>query len=76
MTTANPPAPSAQVLFFSSRQHPLQSRARTTTTTTGRISNWPFKVARDKRHGNGLDIRAQAAHVIQTTAAHWWPPEA
>ncbi|PLC01723.1 hypothetical protein CY658_29750 [Variovorax sp. RO1] len=75
MTTANPPAPSAQVLFFSSRQHPLQSRSHT-TGKTGRLSTWPFKVTRDKGAADGLDIRAQAARVLQTTAAHWWPPEA
>lgn len=77
MTTANPPAPSAQVLFFSSRQHPLQSRSRT-TGKTGRISNWPFRVTRERGHDESNeqdDIRVQAARVIRTTAAHWWPPE-
>jgi len=66
MTTANPPAPSAQVLFFS-RLHPLQARSR---SRTGRISTWPFKVARDRD-----DIRVQAARVIRTTAENWWPSE-
>jgi hypothetical protein len=64
MTTANPPAPTAQVLFFS-RLHQLQPRSH-----TGRISTWPFKVTRDKG-----DIRVQAARVIRTTAESWWPPE-
>ncbi|MFH0129370.1 hypothetical protein ACGLHS_04120 [Variovorax sp. VaC1] len=73
MTTATPPAPSAQVLFFS-RLQPLQPRAR-----TGRISTWPFKVARemgsaDDDDGNEMDdVRVQAARVIRTTAEHWWP---
>lgn len=77
MTTANPPAPSAQVLFFSSRLHPLHPllpRQR-----TGRLSTWPFRVAREQGHGdNGNeknDVRAQAARVIRTTAEHWWPSE-
>ena len=73
MTTANPPAPSAQVLFFSSRLHPLQPRQR-----AGRISTWPFRVAREYGHGDSNekdDIRVQAARVIRTTAEHWWPPE-
>jgi hypothetical protein len=73
MTTASPPAPSAQVLFFSRLQQ-LQSRSR-----TGRISTWPFKVAREKGYGNEDshekdDVRVQAARVIRTTAEHWWPP--
>jgi hypothetical protein len=63
MTTANPPALTAQVLFFS-RLHQLQPPSR-----TGRISTWPFKVTRDKG-----DIRVQAARVIRTTAESWWPP--
>jgi hypothetical protein len=70
MTTANPPAPSAQVLFFS-RLHPMQPRQR-----AGRLSTWPFRVARDHDHGIGGekdDIRVQAARVIRTTAEHWWP---
>lgn len=70
MTTASPPAPSAQVLFFSRLQQ-LQSRSR-----TGRISTWPFKVAREKgcddTHEKD-DVRVQAARVIRTTAEHWWP---
>ncbi|WP_240651543.1 MULTISPECIES: hypothetical protein, partial [unclassified Variovorax] len=74
MTTASPPAPSAQVLFFS-RLHRLQP----TRTRTGRISTWPFKVARDRSHDEGRegkdDIRAQAARVIRTTAESWWPPK-
>jgi len=68
MTTANPPAPSAQLLFFS-RLHPMQPRQR-----AGRLSTWPFRVVRD--HGIGSekdDIRVQAARVIRTTAEHWWP---
>lgn len=75
MTTASPPAPTAQVLFFS-RLHRLQPSR--TSTRTGRLSTWPFKVARDKDHGDGRDsddIRAQAARVIRTTAESWWPPE-
>jgi hypothetical protein len=82
MTTANPPAPSAQVLFFSSaRRHPMQPRQR-----AGRISTWPFRVVREHGHGDGNessnensnerdDVRVQAARVIRTTAEHWWPPE-
>lgn len=72
MTPANPPAPSAQILFFS-RLHPLQPRQR-----SGRISTWPFKVARERSHGDGNerdDVRVQAARVIRTTAEHWWPSE-
>lgn len=71
MTTASPPAPTAQVLFFS-RLHRLQPPR----TRTGRVSTWPFKVARDKDHDDGQhrdDIRAQAARVIRTTAESWWP---
>ncbi|MGJ7498826.1 hypothetical protein NWF24_11475 [Variovorax paradoxus] len=64
MTTANPPAPTAQALFFS-RLHQFQPPSR-----TGRISTWPFKVTRDKD-----DIRVQAARVIRTTAESWWPSE-
>lgn len=68
MTTANPPAPSAQLLFFS-RLHPMQPRQR-----AGRLSTWPFRVARDHGGSNEKDdIRVQAARVIQTTAEHWWP---
>ncbi|MGJ7528529.1 hypothetical protein [Variovorax sp. GB1P17] len=73
MTTASPPAPSAQLLFFSRLQQ-LQSRSR-----TGRISTWPFKVAREKGHGDDddsnakEDVRVQAARIIRTTAEHWWP---
>ncbi|QSI30388.1 hypothetical protein GNX71_12640 [Variovorax sp. RKNM96] len=77
MTTANPPAPSAQVLFFSpspSRRHPMQPRQR-----AGRISTWPFRVVREHGHGDDSnemdDIRVQAARVIRTTAEHWWPSE-
>ncbi|WP_198085425.1 hypothetical protein [Variovorax sp. E3] len=73
MTTANPPAPAAQALFFQ-RLHPLQPRSR-----KGRISTWPFKVARDKSHGDNHDkddVRVQAARVIRTTAESWWPSEA
>ncbi|MBB3638103.1 hypothetical protein [Variovorax atrisoli] len=73
MTTASPPAPTAQVLFFS-RLHRLQP----SRTRTGRISTWPFKVARDKDHDDGAprdDIRVHAARVIRTTAESWWPPE-
>jgi hypothetical protein len=73
MTTANPPAPSAQVLFFSPRLHPMQPRQR-----AGRISTWPFRVVRDHGHGDSNerdDIRVQAARVIRTTAEHWWPAE-
>lgn len=74
MTTANPPAPSAQVLFFSSaRRHPMQPRQR-----AGRISTWPFRVVREHGHGDSSesdDVRVQAARVIRTTAEHWWPPE-
>jgi len=73
MTTASPPAPTAQALFFSRLRRLQPSRTR-----TGRISTWPFKVARDKGHDDGrngtADIRAQAARVIQTTAESWWPP--
>jgi hypothetical protein len=70
MTTASPPAPSAQLLFFSRLQQ-LQSRSR-----TGRISTWPFKVAREKGCNDTHekdDVRVQAARVIRTTAEHWWP---
>jgi len=74
MTTANPPAPvPAQTLFFSSLQQ-MQTRTR-----TGRISSWPFKVAREQDHGNltgndeNNDVRVQAARVIRTTTEHWWP---
>lgn len=71
MTTANPPAPvPAQALFFSSLQQ-LQTRTR-----TGRISSWPFKVAREKGlidPNEATDVRVQAARVIRTTAGHWWP---
>ena len=74
MTPANPPAPSAQVLFFSSaRRHPMQPRQR-----AGRISTWPFRVVREHGHGDSNerdDVRVQAARVIRTTAEHWWPPE-
>jgi hypothetical protein len=74
MTTANPPAPSAQVLFLSPRLHPMQPRQR-----AGRISTWPFRVVRDHGHGDSSnemdDIRVQAARVIRTTAEHWWPSE-
>ena len=77
MTTANPPAPSAQVLFFSSsspvRRHPMQPRQR-----AGRLSTWPFRVVREHGHGDSSesdDVRVQAARVIRTTAEHWWPPE-
>ncbi|MGF6345923.1 hypothetical protein [Variovorax sp. W2I14] len=77
MTTANPPAPSAQVLFFSSslaRRHPMQPRQR-----AGRISTWPFRVVREQGLGDSSnemdDVRVQAARVIRTTAEHWWPPE-
>ena len=78
MTTANPPAPSAQVLFFSSsspaRRHPMQPRQR-----AGRISTWPFRVVREHGHGDDSnemdDVRVQAARVIRTTAEHWWPSE-
>ncbi|WP_369661842.1 hypothetical protein [Variovorax sp. V15] len=66
MTTASPPAPTAQVLFFSRLQRLQPSRTR-----TGRISTWPFKVG----HNSTNDIRAQAARVIRTTAESWWPPE-
>lgn len=71
MTTANPPASApAQALFFSSLQQ-LQTRSR-----TGRLSTWPFKVARetgpvDVPETN--DVRIQAARVIRTTAESWWP---
>jgi hypothetical protein len=77
MTTANPPAPSAQVLFFSSaRRHPMQPRQR-----AGRISTWPFRVVREhgdhgRQNSNERDdVRVQAARVIRTTAEHWWPSE-
>lgn len=74
MTTASPPAPSAQVLFFSRLPRLQPPRPR-----TGRISTWPFKVARDRSHDEGRegkdDIRAQAARVIRTTAESWWPPK-
>ena len=74
MTTASPPAPTAQVLFFSRLQ-----QLQPSLTRTGRISNWPVKVARDSGHDDGRngtdDIRAQAARVIRTTAESWWPPE-
>lgn len=74
MTTASPPAPTAQVLFFSGLHRLQPSRTR-----TGRISTWPFKVARDRGHDDDRndadDIRAQAARVIHTTAESWWPPE-
>jgi len=74
MTTASPPAPTAQVLFFSRLQ-----RLQPSLTRTGRVSTCPFKVARDRGHDDGRngtdDIRAQAARVIQTTAESWWPPE-
>ena len=76
MTTANPPAPSAQVLFFSSslaRRHPMQPRQR-----AGRTSTWPFRVVREHGHGDSNesdDVRVQAARVIRTTAEHWWPSE-
>ena len=75
MTTASPPAPTAQVLFFSRLQ-----RLQPSLTRTGRVSTWPFKVARDRGRDddgrNGTDdIRAQAARVIRTTAESWWPPE-
>jgi len=74
MTTASPPAPTAQVLFFS-RLHRLQP----SRTRTGRVSTWPFKVARDKDHDDDGsardDIRVHAARVIRTTAESWWPPE-
>ncbi|WP_295978821.1 hypothetical protein [uncultured Variovorax sp.] len=74
MTTASPPVPSAQVLFFS-RLHRLQP----SLPRTGRLSTWPFKVARDKgqddQRSSTDDIRAQAARVIRTTAENWWPPE-
>jgi hypothetical protein len=78
MTTANPPASApAQALFFSSLQQ-LQARTR-----TGRLSSWPFKVAREKgpqnlvdndeRNDERNDVRVQAARVIRTTTEHWWP---
>jgi hypothetical protein len=74
MTTANPPAAApAQALFFSSLQQ-LQTRTR-----TGRLSSWPFKVAREKGPQNLVDnderndVRVQAARVIRTTTEHWWP---
>jgi hypothetical protein len=66
MTTANPPAPSAQIVFFP-RLHPLQPRQR-----TGRLSTWPFKVGRGDSHEKD-GIRVQAARVIRTTAEHWLP---
>jgi len=72
MTTANPPAPSAQALFFS-RLHPLQPRSR-----KGRVSTWPFKVAREQGQydiHDKDDVRVQAARVIRTTAESWWPQE-
>lgn len=71
MTTANPPASApAQALFFSSLPQ-LQTRTR-----TGRLSSWPFKVARQQEHANDdetNDVRVQAARIIRTTAEHWWP---
>lgn len=74
MTTANPPASApAQALFFSRLQQ-LQTRSR-----TGRLSTWPFKVARDKGppDANEMnDVRVQAARVIRTTAENWWPSDA
>ena len=72
MTTANPPAPSAQALFFS-RLHALQPRSR-----KGRISTWPFKVTREQGQGPSHDkddVRVQAARVIRTTVENWWPSE-
>jgi len=72
MTTANPPAPSAQALFFS-RLHALQPRSR-----KGRISTWPFKVTREQGYCESHDkddVRVQAARVIRTTAESWWPSE-
>lgn len=71
MTTANPPASApAQALFFSRLQQ-LQARPR-----TGRLSTWPFKVAREKAPVDSHetnDVRIQAARVIRTTAESWWP---
>jgi hypothetical protein len=71
MTTANPPASApSQALFFSSLQQ-LQTRSR-----TGRISTWPFRVAREKGAidpHEATDVRVQAARVIRTTAESWWP---
>jgi hypothetical protein len=71
MTTANPPASApAQALFFSGLQQ-LHARSR-----TGRLSTWPFKVAREKGPADPhetTDVRIQAARVIRTTAESWWP---
>jgi len=78
MTTARPPAPSspsfpsARILFFSPllRQLPRAHAA-------ARLSTWPFRVAADGHNGkkreSRCDIRIEAARVMRTTAAQWWP---
>ncbi|MGJ7611086.1 MULTISPECIES: hypothetical protein [unclassified Variovorax] len=72
MTTANPPASAPAPALFFSRLQQLQTRSR-----TGRLSTWPFKVAREPGPGDlheTDDVRVQAARVIRTTAESWWPP--
>jgi hypothetical protein len=76
MTTASPPAPSAQVLFFSSGR----SRCSPRSNAQAASRPGPSSVVREKGYGNEDshekdDVRVQAARVIRTTAEHWWPPE-
>ena len=70
MTTANPPAAAARILFFS---RPTQTQPAPRLRATGRLSTWPFRVLRRNEQGDPLDIKAQAARVLRTTAQQWWP---
>ncbi|WP_208511972.1 hypothetical protein [Variovorax paradoxus] len=70
MTTANPPAAAARILFFS---RPTQAQPGPRLRATGRLSTWPFRVLRHNEQGDPHDIKAQAARVLRTTAEQWWP---
>ncbi|WP_431509295.1 hypothetical protein [Variovorax sp. DAIF25] len=70
MTTANPPAAAARILFFS---RPMQAQPGPRLRATGRLSTWPFRVLRHNEQGDPHDIKAQAARVLRTTAQQWWP---
>jgi len=72
MTTANPPAAAARILFFS---RPAQTQPAPRLRATGRLSTWPFRVLRHNEQGDPHDIKAQAARVLRTTAQQWWPKE-
>ncbi|WP_395351786.1 hypothetical protein [Variovorax sp. UC122_21] len=76
MTTANPPAAAARILFFSRPAQPQPApRPTPRLRATGRLSTWPFRVLRHNEQDDPHDIKAQAARVLRTTAQQWWPKE-